>query len=153
MLQLGKINDHDICCQVLKTLGSKCIRTSICNVLANHDQNIESRFRLAQSVFICKIGIVIAGFIGLNLQDSIDRKLDSINRISCRFIFLQNFQFSPSPYDVQGFMFYSKYKRKNPNYVLEAFGELCVKSSMRSKSCLPSYTHIELSKSRLMSRT
>ena len=32
-------------------LGTKCIRTSICNVLANHDQNIKSRFRLAQSVF------------------------------------------------------------------------------------------------------
>ena len=40
-----------------KTLGTKCIRISICNVLANHDQNIESSFRLAQSVFICKIGI------------------------------------------------------------------------------------------------
>ena len=40
-----------------KTLGTKCVRTSICNVLANHDQNIESWFRLAQSVFICKIGI------------------------------------------------------------------------------------------------
>ena len=40
-----------------KTLGTKCIRTSICNVLANHDQNIESKFRFAQSVFICKIGI------------------------------------------------------------------------------------------------
>ena len=40
-----------------KTLGTKCIRTSICNVLANHDQNIEFRFRLAQSMFICKIGI------------------------------------------------------------------------------------------------
>ena len=38
-----------------KTLGTKCIRTSICNVLTNHDQNIESRFRLVQSVFICKI--------------------------------------------------------------------------------------------------
>ena len=42
-------------------LGSKTletnIRTSICNMLANHDQNIESRFRLAQSVFNCKIGI------------------------------------------------------------------------------------------------
>ena len=42
---------------VSKTLGAKCISTSICNVLANHDQNIESRFRLAQSVFICKIEI------------------------------------------------------------------------------------------------
>ena len=40
-----------------KTLETKCIRTSICNVLANHDQNIESKFRFAQSVFICKIGI------------------------------------------------------------------------------------------------
>ena len=40
-----------------KTLGTKCIRTSICNALANHDQNIEPRFRLAQSVLICKIGI------------------------------------------------------------------------------------------------
>ena len=40
-----------------KTLGTKCIRTSICNVLANHNQNIESRFRLAQCVFTCKIGI------------------------------------------------------------------------------------------------
>ena len=29
-----------------KTLGTKCIRTSIYNVLANHDQNLKSRFRL-----------------------------------------------------------------------------------------------------------
>ena len=40
-----------------KDLGSKCIRTSICIMLANHDQNIESRFKLAQSIFICKIRI------------------------------------------------------------------------------------------------
>ena len=40
-----------------KSLGTKCIRTLICNVLANHDQNIKSRFGLAQSLFICKIGI------------------------------------------------------------------------------------------------
>ena len=40
-----------------KTLGTKYIRTSICNLLVNHDQNIESGFKLAQSVFICKIGI------------------------------------------------------------------------------------------------
>ena len=30
-----------------KTLGTKCIRTSIYNVFANHDQNIESRFSFA----------------------------------------------------------------------------------------------------------
>ena len=52
-----------------KTLGIKCIKTSLCIMLANHDQNIESRFRLAQSVFICKSwNRVITGFIGLNLR-------------------------------------------------------------------------------------
>ena len=40
-----------------KTLGSKCIRTSTCNVFANHEQNIKSSFRLTQSVIICKVGI------------------------------------------------------------------------------------------------
>ena len=64
-----------------KTPGTKCIRTLLCIMLANHDQNIESRFRLAQSVFICKSwNRVIAGFISLNLQGWINRKLDSIDR-------------------------------------------------------------------------
>ena len=81
-----------------KTLGTKCIRTSLCIMLANHDQNVESRFRLAQSVFICKSwNRVIAGFIGLNLQGSIDWKLDLINRTSCKLIFLQNFPTQPKP--------------------------------------------------------
>ena len=36
-----------------KTLGTKCIRASICNVLAKHDQNLESRFRLLKvSLFV-----------------------------------------------------------------------------------------------------
>ena len=79
-----------------KTLGTKCIRTSLCIMLANHNQNIEFRFRLAQSVFICKSwNWVIVGFIGLNLQGSIDRKLDLIDRTSCRLIFLQNFPTQP----------------------------------------------------------
>ena len=48
-------------CQRGSLLGSKT-RTNVLEfqfVLCwqNHDQNIESRFRLAQSVFICKIGI------------------------------------------------------------------------------------------------
>ena len=77
-------------------LGTKCIRTSLCIMLANHDQNIKSRFRLAQSVFICKSwNRVIAGCIGLNLQGLIDRKLDLINRTLCRLIFLQNFPTQP----------------------------------------------------------
>ena len=40
-----------------KTLGTKCIRISLCIMLANHYQNIETRFRLAQNVFMCKVGI------------------------------------------------------------------------------------------------
>ena len=61
-------------------------------MLANHDQNIESRFRLAQSVFICKSwNRMIVGFIGLNLQGPIDQKLDSIDQTSLRLNFLQNF--------------------------------------------------------------
>ena len=95
---------------------------------------------------------MIAKFIGLNLQGSIDRKLDSINWISCRFIFLQNFQFSQSLFDVEGFMFYSKYKRKNPNYILEVFDVLCVESFVRFRDVYL-YTHLELSRSRFMSRT
>ena len=35
-----------------KTLGTKCIKTSMCNVLANHDQNLEFRFRLLK-VCLC----------------------------------------------------------------------------------------------------
>ena len=38
-----------------KTLGTKCIRTSMCNVLANHDQNLESRFRLLKVCLCVKL--------------------------------------------------------------------------------------------------
>ena len=38
-----------------KTLGTKCIRTSMCNVLANHDQNLESRFRLLKGCLFVKL--------------------------------------------------------------------------------------------------
>ena len=64
-----------------KTLGTKCIRTLICDVLANHDQNLESRFRSLKLCLFVKLE-VIARFIGLNLQGSIDQKLDSIDRTS-----------------------------------------------------------------------
>ena len=38
-----------------KTLGTKCIRTSMCNVLANHDQNLESKFRLLKVCLCVKL--------------------------------------------------------------------------------------------------
>ena len=56
-LEYLKIEVDEVYMLGSKTLGTKCIRTSLCIMLANHDQNIEFRFRLAQSVFICKIGI------------------------------------------------------------------------------------------------
>ena len=38
-----------------KTLGTKCIRISMCNVLANHDQNLEYRFRLLKVCLSVKL--------------------------------------------------------------------------------------------------
>ena len=38
-----------------KTLGTKCIRTLMCNVLVNHDQNLESRFRLLKVYLFVKL--------------------------------------------------------------------------------------------------
>ena len=38
-----------------KTLGTKYIRTSMCNVLANHDQNLESRFKLFKVCLCIKL--------------------------------------------------------------------------------------------------
>ena len=38
-----------------KTLGTKCVRISMCNVLANHDQNLESRFRLLKLCLFVKL--------------------------------------------------------------------------------------------------
>ena len=77
-----------------KKLGTKCIRTSLCIMLANHDQNIKSRFRLAQSVFICKSwNRVIVGFIGLNLQGLIDQT-------SCRLKFYKISNLAQAQFDV-----------------------------------------------------
>ena len=97
-----------------KTLETKCIRTSLCIMLANHDQNIESRFRLAQCVFICKTwNRVIAGFIGISLQGSINRKLDSIDQTLYRLIFCRIFQLNPSPYcRVRFYVLLQVYKEK-----------------------------------------
>ena len=95
---------------------------------------------------------MIVEFTRLNLQGSINQKLESIDRTLCRLIFLQNFQLNPSPFDVYGFMVYSKYKKKNPSYVLDVFDVLCVESLVRSRGVYL-HTHLGLSRSRFMSRT
>ena len=38
-----------------KILRTKCIRIYMCNVLANHDQNLESRFRLLKVCLFVKL--------------------------------------------------------------------------------------------------
>ena len=44
-----------------KVLGSKTLGLNVLELhyvmLANHDQNVQSYFRLAQSMFKCKVGI------------------------------------------------------------------------------------------------
>ena len=77
---------------------------------------------------------MIAGFIGQNLQGSIDRK-------SCRFNFFAETSIKPKPIWYVGLSVYFKYNRKNPSYVLEVFEELCVESFVRFERCLPSYIH------------
>ena len=76
-----------------KTLVTKCIRTLLCIMLANHDQNIESRLGLLKVCLLVKLESSDSEFTGLNLQGLIDRT-------SCRLIFLQNFQLSLSLFDV-----------------------------------------------------
>ena len=80
-----------------KTLGTKCIRTSICNVLANHDKKLEFRFRLLK---VCL-------FVKLELSDCriYLYKSARLNRLKIRFDrsnlvqinFLQIFPTQPKP--------------------------------------------------------
>ena len=46
--QMGSLLDS-------KTLGTKCIRTSLCIMLANHDQNIKSRLGLLKVRLFVKL--------------------------------------------------------------------------------------------------
>ena len=64
-----------------KTLGTKCIRTSICNVLANHEQNLESRIRLLKVCLFVKLELS-------ELQDLLAKsaKLDQSNLMQINFL-------------------------------------------------------------------
>ena len=64
-----------------KTLGIKCIRTPICNVLANHDQNLEPRFRLLKVCLFVKLELS-------ELQDLLAKfaKLDRLNLMQIYFL-------------------------------------------------------------------
>ena len=86
-------------------LGSKELRTNVLELYfvmsANHDQNVLVLFRLVQSMCLyVKLELSYCRIYCVNLPNSIDRELDSIDRNSCKLFFLQNFQLSPSPFDV-----------------------------------------------------
>ena len=86
-------------------LGSKELGTNVLELhfvmLANHDQNVLLLFRLAQSMrFYIKLESSYCRIYCVNLPSLIDRELDSIDQKLCKLFFLQNFQLSPSPFDV-----------------------------------------------------
>ena len=78
-------------------------------------------------------------------------RFDRLNLMQINF-FAEFSNSAQALFNVQGFMFYSKYKRKNPSYVLEIFDVLCVESLVKSRGVYL-HTHLVLSRSRFMSRT
>ena len=130
-------------------LGSKELETNVLELhfvmLANHDQNVLILFRLAQSIcFLCKVVSSCCRIYCVNLSGLINRELDSIDRKSCRLFFLQNFQLSPSPFNV--------YKKKNPSHVLGDSLCCACESFVRSRcSCL--HTYLRFLRFKSMSRT
>ena len=73
-----------------KTLETKCIRTSICNVLTNHDQNLDSRFRLLKVCLFVKLESS-----NCKIYWSKSARLDQSNLVQINF--LQNFPTRPKP--------------------------------------------------------
>ena len=86
-------------------LGSKELGTNVLELhfvmLANHDQSVLVLFRLARSIcFYVKLESSDCRIYCVNLPGLIDRKLDSIDRNSCRLFFCKIFQLSPSQFDL-----------------------------------------------------
>ena len=78
-------------------LGTKCIRIWICNLLANHDQNLESRFRLLKVCLFVKLESS-NGKIYWSKSTRLDRskiRLDRSNLVQINF--LQIFPTQPKP--------------------------------------------------------
>ena len=71
-----------------KTLGIKCIRTSMYNVLANHDQNLESRFRLLKvSLFVKLESSELQDLLAKSARlDRLKIRLDRLNLVQINFL-------------------------------------------------------------------
>ena len=138
-------------------LGSRTLGLNVlelhCVMLANHYQNV--------LVFVLDL-LKVCLYVKLEssvLQDllcksvQLDRSRIRLDRSKLvQIVFLQNFQLSPSPFDIQGFMFCLKYKRENPSHV---FGcSLCCvcESFVRLRGgCLHAY--LGFPRFKIMSRT
>ena len=69
-----------------------------------------------------------------------------------QIFFCRIFQLNPSPFDVQGFMFYLKYKRENSSHVLGCSLCCVCDSFVRSRGgCL--HTYLGFPRFKIMSRT
>ena len=138
-------------------LGSKELGTNVLELyfvmLANHDQNVLVLFRPAQIIcFLCKVGIKLLEDL-LCKSGWLDQSRIRLNRSKLRqnVFFCKIFQLSLNSFDVQGFIFCLKYKRKNPSHILD-YSLCCVcESSVRSRgACL--HIHLGFPISRLMLR-
>ena len=112
-------------------------------MLANHDQNnVQSCVRLAQSMgFNVKLESSFYAELLLTFCQtrSIENQTRSIENRADRF-FCRKFQLSPSPFNVQGFMFCPKYIRENPSHVFRVLFCCVCESHCEIQRCLPSHT-------------
>ena len=86
-------------CQVLRLqeLNVLKLQTSICNVLANHDQNLESRFRLLKVCLFVKLKSSDCR-IYLSKSARFDQSKIRLDRLNLVWInFLQNFPTQAKP--------------------------------------------------------
>ena len=90
-----------------KTLGAKCLRTSMCNMLTNHDKKLESRFRLLKVYLFVKLESS-----NCKIYLSKFARLDRSNLV--QIIFSTKFPTHPKP-SLNYRVLYYKYKRKNPS--------------------------------------
>ena len=136
-----------------KTLGTKCIGTLICNVLANHDQNLESRLRLLKVYLFVKLetsdcGIYWSKFAGL---DRSKIRLNRSNLVQINFLQIFSTQRKPS-FTCKVLYFTLNIKGKTLITFLMVLDVLYVKSVVRSRGVYL-HTYLRLSRSRFMSRT
>ena len=136
-----------------KTLGTKYIRTSICNVLANHDQNLEFRFRLLKVCLCVKLEssdcrIYWTKFTRL---DRSEIRLDRSNLVQIVFFYrISNSAQAHMMCRVLCFALRIKGKTLTTFYRLLI---CCVCEPFVRSRGVYLHTHLGLSRSRLMSRT